>query len=217
MVERRATFGVMSIGSVVRSLFGPAEPLVARAYRRIFLDVEALARTVARHATPRRVLEVGAGEGQFTEALARVFPEAEIQGIDLTPRVGRLYQGPRGRVTFAARSVDEVAAEQAGQFDLVVVCDVLHHVPPPARAAFLETCGRCVAPGGTLVLKDWERTSTPIHAIAWFSDRHITQDRIAYLTATELRAALGAAFGPVLAEARIGPWRNNLALFSRRG
>jgi hypothetical protein len=67
-----------------------------------------------------------------------------------------------------------------------------------------------------LLLKDWERLRTPIHAIAWFSDRFITQDRIAYLTAPELRAALTAAFGPVMAEARIGPWRNNLALFARR-
>jgi len=206
----------MSIGSAVRSLFGPAEPQVARAYRRVFLDVEALARAVARERTPGRVLEVGAGEGQFTEALARAFPGAELHGIDLTPRVGRLFRGPRGRVTFAARPVEEVAAERPGQFDLVIVCDVLHHVPPAARASFLAACGRCVAPGGTLVLKDWERTPTLIHAIAWFSDRFITQDRIAYLTAAELRAALGAAFGPVELEVRIGPWRNNLALFARR-
>lgn len=206
----------MSIGSAVRSLFGPAEPLVARAYRRIFLDVEALARSVAGAGAPGRLLEVGAGEGQFTEALARVLPETEILGVDLTPRVGRLYRGPRERVTFAVRPVEEVAAEHAGRFDLVVVCDVLHHVPPAARAAFLETCGRCVAPGGTLVLKDWERIATPIHALAWFSDRYVTQDRIAYLTAPELRTALTEAFGPVVNEARVGPWRNNLVLFARR-
>ena len=86
----------MSIGSAVRSLFGPAEPAVARAYRRIFVDVEALAREVAGLVAARRVLEVGAGEGQFTEALARVFPEAEILGIDITPRVGTALPGPAG-------------------------------------------------------------------------------------------------------------------------
>jgi 2-polyprenyl-6-hydroxyphenyl methylase/3-demethylubiquinone-9 3-methyltransferase len=178
--------------------------------------MEALARSVARDGAPARLLEVGAGEGQFTEALARVFPETEVLGIDLTPRVGRLYRGPRERVRFAARPVEEVAAERPGQFELVVVCDVLHHVPPRARAAFLETCGRCVAPGGTLVLKDWERSPTPIHALAWFSDRCITQDRIDYFSAAELRSALGDAFGPVVAEVRVGPWRNNLVLFARR-
>jgi 2-polyprenyl-6-hydroxyphenyl methylase/3-demethylubiquinone-9 3-methyltransferase len=206
----------MSIGSIVRSLFGPAEPAVARAYRSFFLDVEALAAAVAREVSPRRVLEVGAGEGQFTEALARVFPEAELLGIDLTPRVGRLYRGRRDGVVFAPRPVEQVAAERPGAFDLVIVCDVLHHVPPTARAAFLQACGRCVAPGGTLVLKDWERRATPIHAMAWFSDRFITQDRIAYLTAAELREALREAFGPAVTEARVGPWRNNLALFARR-
>lgn len=206
----------MSIGSAVRSLFGPAEPAVARAYRRFFLDVEALAAAVASQVSPRRVLEVGAGEGQFTEALAQAFPVAELYGIDLTPRVGRLYRGRRDGVVFAPRPVEEVAAERPAAFDLVIVCDVLHHVPPPARAAFLLSCGRCVAPGGTLVLKDWERLATPIHAMAWFSDRYITQDRIAYLTAAELREALRAAFGPSVAEARVGPWRNNLALFARR-
>jgi 2-polyprenyl-3-methyl-5-hydroxy-6-metoxy-1,4-benzoquinol methylase len=207
----------MSLGSTVRSLFGPAEPLVARAYRGFFLDAEALARLVAAEVRPRRVLEVGAGEGQFTEELARVFPAAVLLGIDLTPRVGRLFRGPRERVTFAARPVDAVAAERPGQFDLVVVCDVLHHVPRGERADFLERCGRCVASGGTLVLKDWARRPTPIHALAWLSDRFITQDRVAFLDAGELRASLEAALGPVVAEARVGPWRNNLVLFARRG
>ncbi len=207
----------MSIGSVVRSLFGPAEPAVARAYRGLFLDVVALADAVAVEVTPRSVLEVGAGEGQFTEALAARLPGATIHGIDLTPRVGRLYRGPPGRVSFAARPVEAVASERGGAFDLVIVCDVLHHVPPAARPAFLEACGRCVAPGGTLLLKDWERRATPIHALAWFSDRFITQDRVDYLPAAALRAALERAFGPVVAERRVGPWRNNLALFARRG
>jgi 2-polyprenyl-3-methyl-5-hydroxy-6-metoxy-1,4-benzoquinol methylase len=206
----------MSIGSTIRSLFGPAEPAVARAYRALFLDVEALAAAVAGEVTPRSVLEVGAGEGQFTEALAARLPGATIHGIDLTPRVGRLYRGPADRVSFAARPVEAVAAERPGAFDLVIVCDVLHHVPPGARPAFLEACGRCVAPGGTLLLKDWERRPTLIHLVAWFSDRFITQDRIAYHSARELRAAIQEAFGPVVAEARIGPWRNNLALFARR-
>jgi 2-polyprenyl-6-hydroxyphenyl methylase/3-demethylubiquinone-9 3-methyltransferase len=206
----------MSIGTTVRALFGPAEPMIARAYRRIFVDVEALARAVAAEVTPRRVLEVGAGEGQFTEALARALPGAELHGIDITARVGRLYRGARDRVTFSERTVERMAAERPGQFDLVIACDVLHHVPPGSREAFLESCGRCVAPGGTLVLKDWERRPTPIHALAWSSDRFITQDRIHYLSADELRASLGAAFGPVVAEARVGPWRNNLALFARR-
>jgi 2-polyprenyl-6-hydroxyphenyl methylase/3-demethylubiquinone-9 3-methyltransferase len=171
---------------------------------------------VASQVTPRSVLEVGAGEGQFTEALAARLPAATIHGIDLTPRVGRLYRGPPGRVSFATRPVGEVAAERAEGFDLVIVCDVLHHVPLAARPDFLEACGRCVAAGGTMLLKDWERRPTPIHALAWCSDRFITQDRIAYLTGDELRGALVNAFGPVVAEVRVGPWQNNLALFARR-
>src|ERR1700758_3167982 len=98
----------MSLGSVVRSLFGPAEPFVARMYRRLFVDIAAFADMLPQWVNPTQILEVGCGEGQLTEELARVFPFATITGIDITPRVGRLFSGNRSRVSFSRMPVEEM-------------------------------------------------------------------------------------------------------------
>ena len=45
---------------------------------------------------PRRILEVGCGEGAVSERLAALYPNAEITAIDITPNVGRLYAGRLG-------------------------------------------------------------------------------------------------------------------------
>ena len=38
-------------------------------------------------------------------------------------------------------------------FDCVLLCNVLHHVPPPVRAALMKECGR-VSATGTVYIKD---------------------------------------------------------------
>jgi SAM-dependent methyltransferase len=208
--------GTMSVGSFVRSLFGPAEPFVARAYRGFFFDAAALVELLRRGGEPGRVLELGCGEGQVTELLARAFPRAEIVGVDVTPRVGRLYAGDRRRVTFARKPMAALAAERPAPFDLVLVCDVLHHVPPAERAALLRDAATVLAPGGRFAVKDWDAGRVhPVHALQYLSDRFLTQDRVSYLTRAELEGLLEANVGPVVERATVRPWRNNSVLVAR--
>jgi len=197
------------LGASVRALFGPWEADLAIAYRRAFFDITAFARTAAAWAPESRtILEVGCGEGQVTEALIRRLPRAHALGIDLTPRVGRLYRGDRLAASFAQTPASAVAET----FDLVVVCDVIHHVPEPDRDAFLTQVAGRVRTGGMLVVKEWIRSATPVHAVVHLSDRLLSQDRVSFWSAEETRTRVAAAAGPVVHEARIGPWHNNLVI-----
>jgi 2-polyprenyl-6-hydroxyphenyl methylase/3-demethylubiquinone-9 3-methyltransferase len=211
----------MAIGPLVRSWLGPLERPAAELYRAFFFNVTQFVAAV-RRAVPdaTRILEVGCGEGAVCERLARAYPHAAIVGIDITPRVGRMFRGDRGRVTFHRRTVEELAAEQPGQFDLVLIADVLHHVPRDQRAGLLRTAARALAPDGRLVLKDWERRGNWIHPVCHFTDACIANDPgVCYGTADEFRALVREVFGDGAAvrERRFSPWPNNLAFFVRPG
>jgi 2-polyprenyl-3-methyl-5-hydroxy-6-metoxy-1,4-benzoquinol methylase len=206
----------VTIGQRVRALFGPAEPAVARIYRGLFFDLVAFADEVRRWTDASSILEVGCGDGLATEQLRRAFPKAAITGIDIQPAVGRLFRGDRAGVTFLAEKLDPFVARHRGSFDLVVICDVLHHVRVPERSVLLRRAAEALRPAGALVLKEWERRANLPHLVAWFSDRFITGDRVRFETAGALRdLAMQALGGSVERELRIAPWRNNLAFFMR--
>src|SRR4051812_28806559 len=202
----------MSIGQRVRALLGPLEPSIGRLYRGAFFDLARFAQTVRGWTDAADILEVGCGDGLATEQLRRAFPQARITGIDIHPDVGRLFGGSREGITFRTEELDPFVARNPKSFDLVVVCDVLHHVPPGARSALLRSASRALRERGALVVKDWERRTNVPHLLAWFSDRYITGATVRFETAEGLRATLTEALETRIEdEARFPPWRNNLA------
>ena len=208
----------MPIGPTVRRMFGRHEHLVAALYRSVFIDIDAYCRQIGAWVPQaRRILEVGCGEGAVTERLVQLYPDAEIMAIDVTPNAGRLFRGCRERVSFEEKTVQAVALEQPGQFDLVILSDVIHHVPTAIRRELLAAVRRTVAPDGALVFKDWERTPTPIHWLCHAGDRWLTGDHVHYLSKPDADAMLAETFGrpPIVAEARVRPWRNNFAMLAR--
>lgn len=209
----------MAIGPVLRGLFGRHERTVALHYRSIFIDVLRLGALIGEWVPQaHQILEVGCGEGAITEQLAHLYPAADITAIDVTPSVGRLFSGNRDRVQFVEMTVQAVAAARPGQFDLVILSDVLHHVPIPMREQLLAAVHSALAPGGRLFFKDWERNLTPIHWLGYASDRWITGDRIRYLRKREAATLIGKIFGSnsIISEARVRPWNNNFAFLVQR-
>ena len=102
---------------------------------------DALVETVARHATPRhRILDVGCGEGYYTQGLAQI-PGSIISGVDLSKagvkKAARRVPGGE----FAVASVYHLPLGDA-QVDVVVDC-----FAPLA----IEEYRRVLAPGGLFV------------------------------------------------------------------
>jgi len=203
----------MALGAFIRGLFGRHEHRVAEAYRRMFIDLDDLVSEI-RLLRPDagRILEVGCGEGAMTERLVTAFPRAELLAIDITPRLGRLYRGDPARATSRQVTVQGVAAERPGTFDLVLLCDVLHHVPPAARPDLLAAAKASLAPDGVFILKEWAPTRSLVHWMCATSDRVLTGDDVAYLRPEEAEDLLAPAFGRgALRPGRrtIAPRRNN--------
>ena len=205
----------MAIGAFIRRAFGRYERQISDAYRSIYLNVDDfVGQLLLWHSNPATILEVGCGEGVISERLYRAFPYAKLTAIDITSRIGRLYQGPSDAVCFIQCEVERIAAASPESFDLIVLCDVLHHVPRSSRRELLASIRAALAPGGVLIFKDWQRSNAPIHWLCYASDRWLTGDRISFMSREEMREGLASSFGSaaLLDEARIGPHWNNLAI-----
>jgi len=208
----------MSIGASVRRLFGPFERQIAEAYRSIYVDLDDFAGQLpAALPEVRTILEAGCGEGALTERLHVLFPHAQITAIDITPRIGRLFKNATAHVEFRQMTIEEIASAQPQAFDLVVMCDVLHHVPPDQRLALLAEIRSAIRPGGCFAVKDWGRSATPIHWMCYASDRYLTGDHVEFFTPHELQDLLSDVFGAarVCAGGFIRPWRNNMSFLVR--
>jgi len=209
----------MPLGPLVRRMFGPYERGVAEAYRRIFVDLDDFAGLMAAW-VPRaqRILEVGCGEGAMTERIVRTYPEARVVAIDITPNTGRLFRGPTSNVNFSQETVENVARREPASFELVILADVMHHVPIDARQSLLSAINQAMAPNGSLIFKDWLVSTSPIHWLCNASDRYLTGDNVSYFTPDGINSLLTGTFGPdaIHETATVRPWRNNVATLVRR-
>ena len=100
------------------------------------------------HLTGKKVVDVGCGGGILAEAMAG--KGADVLGIDLAGKslkVAQLHALESGaKVQYREISAEALAAEQAGQFDVVTCMEMLEHVPNPASV--VQACAQLVKPGG---------------------------------------------------------------------
>ena len=94
------------------------------------------------------VLDLGCGGGILSESLAR--QDAVVSGIDIAPRVlavARLHLHESGlEVDYQEKTVEALASESPGEFDVVTCMEMLEHVPDPA--SILASAQRLLKPGG---------------------------------------------------------------------
>ncbi|MEP7048434.1 MAG: class I SAM-dependent methyltransferase [Ilumatobacteraceae bacterium] len=207
----------MTIGSTARRLLGPRlERVAADRYRRLFLDLDSLAATIAGLGSFNTVIEVGCGEGALlTRVMDALDPAASAVGIDIAPNPGHGYIGRNTNVVFRRVPVADVVSE-GKRFDLVVVSDVLHHIPPADRVAFLESCRELLAPHGTIVVKEWVRRRNLAHLAAYTSDRYVSGDKgVQFYEEDELAVVFSDVFraaGAPLITSHSRPHWNNVVL-----
>jgi len=105
----------------------------------------------------RRVLDVGCGGGILAEGMAH--RGAEVTGIDLGEAplgVARLHAQESGlAIDYRRVSVETLAEQAPGSFDVVTCLEMLEHVPDPASV--VRACARLVKPGGQVFFSTLNR------------------------------------------------------------
>lgn len=96
----------------------------------------------------KKVLDVGCGGGILSESMA--LRGAQVTGIDLAEKslqVAQLHALETGaNIDYQCIAVEALAAQHAGQFDVVTCMEMLEHVPDPSSV--VRACAQLVKPGG---------------------------------------------------------------------
>jgi len=114
---------------------------------------------LAARAQGTRLLDVGCGHGVLVALLAVGFPTRRVVGIDPDERKiawARASVGRLPNVELRACTIEALAAERAGEFDTVLVADVLYLLAAEAWPPFLHAAHTLLRAGGRLVLKEAE-------------------------------------------------------------
>lgn len=95
-----------------------------------------------------RIVDIGCGGGILAESMAAA--NATVVGIDMAEgplSVARLHQHESGaEVDYRQSTAEDLAAEEAGEYDVVACLEMLEHVPDPSQV--IESCAELVKPGG---------------------------------------------------------------------
>lgn len=97
----------------------------------------------------KKIVDIGCGGGILAESMAR--RGADVLGVDLAEAplaVATLHaeQEQVTNISYRHVSAEQLAAEQAGQYDIVTCMEMLEHVPDPDSV--VRACAQLVKPGG---------------------------------------------------------------------
>ncbi|NVE00474.1 MULTISPECIES: bifunctional 2-polyprenyl-6-hydroxyphenol methylase/3-demethylubiquinol 3-O-methyltransferase UbiG [unclassified Massilia] len=105
----------------------------------------------------KNVIDIGCGGGILAESMAR--KGAKVTGIDLSEKalkVADLHSLESGvPVRYKLVAAEEMAAQEAGQYDVVTCMEMLEHVPDPA--AIVRAAATLVKPGGQVFFSTLNR------------------------------------------------------------
>lgn len=94
----------------------------------------------------KRVLEYGCGTGRNIGYLQRAFPNAEIVGSDISAASLALASSDYPMARFEIERDDL----ELGQFDLIFVASVFHHIPPNERPGVMKALASRLEANGCL-------------------------------------------------------------------
>ena len=148
-----------------------------------------------------KLLDIGCGGGLLSEPMRRL--GFEVTAVDASERnvaVAAAHAAETGLdIDYRAATAEQLEAEGAGPFDVILNMEVIEHVADPGE--YLRTTARLLAPGGLMIVATLNRTLKAL-ALAKVGAEYVlrwvpagTHDWNKFLKPEEIRGFLaGTAF-----------------------
>ncbi|RZJ05047.1 MAG: bifunctional 2-polyprenyl-6-hydroxyphenol methylase/3-demethylubiquinol 3-O-methyltransferase UbiG [Brevundimonas sp.] len=142
------------------------------------------------------LIDIGCGGGLIAEPMRRLgFDVTALDASSENIGTARAHAEQQGLdIAYRAATVEQIEAEGAGPFDVVLTLEVIEHVADPE--AFIRTCSRLVKPGGMLIVATLNRTLKSL-ALGKFAAEYVlrwvpagTHDWRQFLKPEEIRLML---------------------------
>src|SRR5258708_18193743 len=121
---------------------------------------------VALPGRPAHILDVGAGSGIWSLAMAQRHPATRVTALDVptvlqTFRIQAEHMGLSDRIGMLPGNFHSVTIPE-DRFDRIILANVLHLEPPDQAAALIGRVATRLLPGGDLVIVDMLGDGTPV-------------------------------------------------------
>jgi 2-polyprenyl-6-hydroxyphenyl methylase/3-demethylubiquinone-9 3-methyltransferase len=142
------------------------------------------------------LIDIGCGGGLLSEPMARLgFTVTAIDASENNIKTAAAHAAEQGlEIGYRPATAEQLLAEGAGPFDVVLTMEVIEHVADPGE--FLRTCSKLLAPGGLMIVATLNRTLKAL-ALAKIGAEYVlrwvppgTHDWKQFLKPDELRAFL---------------------------
>jgi len=196
----------LALGQTIRRLLGAR--LARRAgrwYRAIFVDLRKEAAALSAVIPPNaHVLDVGGGDGEPLNHLLAHRPDLRVTTLDLGPVVGEWIEARFARqvTRLPGMSLFDYLASGREPPTVLLIADVMHHIPERTRGAFLQSVAVLLGrvPALRIVVKDVEPGSWRA-VLGFWSDRYITGDtQVSPISRERLARLFAETLGPLRRE-----------------
>lgn len=100
----------------------------------------------------KSVLDLGFGLGWSSYEIAKHFPEAQINGFDISEELTRTAKDLFKVSNLSYKSMDLTQFFPKGSFDAIVLLDVFEHIPVSARETFYVNIQNSLSEQGRVIL-----------------------------------------------------------------
>jgi 2-polyprenyl-3-methyl-5-hydroxy-6-metoxy-1,4-benzoquinol methylase len=171
---------------IFSEIVGRISPRALRVLRvQGFLDMGRIERVLPAQGA---VLEVGCGYGHVISHLAELRPDLSFLGVDPDPRAIEMARSTwrRDNLSFQIGTAEEVV----GQYEIVLLLHVLHHLPPAGEESLVRAAAARLSGDGALVVNEMRDGHCRIGLLL---DHYVSRSPALVRTDVELREAIAGS------------------------